>query len=81
MNRDLKIFNILTKYNKERIDQYNEKQMDNWYAHYEKEISIMYNTCVNPKLDITFDEFVEVLFLCTYNKFNNKTFKYNKPLI
>ena len=81
MSKDIRIANILKKFNNNLIKEHDDKIFKSWVSHYHNELVIMYNTCVDPLLNITFDDFIELLFICTNNKMDKKTYKYYKPLI
>lgn len=65
--------------NKKKEEKYRE--MVEWNEHYEKELNDMYVECVDPTLDISFDEFVHTAYLCSNKVYDEKTYKRIRPLI
>ena len=81
MNKAIRIANILKKFNNDIVKEHDDKIFKSWYLHYQNELVNMYNTCVDPILNILFDDFIELVFICTNNKIDKNTYKYYKPLI
>ena len=57
-----------------------QKEMDEWLEHYGSDLSHMYETCVDPELGISFDDFAETAHQCTACYHNNKSYKRSRPL-
>ena len=81
MDKNTRLYNILKLYNNNRIEKDKRKEIIKWHNNYVNEINDMYIKCVNPKLEISYDDFVELLFKCTIAKINLNTFKKYKPMI
>ena len=58
-----------------------EEDFEEWREHYQNELVDMYQTCVDPKLGLLYEEFVRIAYKCTTTEFNSKKFKQTRPLI
>ncbi|CAH6420749.1 Hypothetical protein HVR_LOCUS1279 [uncultured virus] len=58
-----------------------QKEKEKWAHHYESELSDMYDTLVDPKLEISYPEFASAAYECTSTSFDTKQLKYTRPLV
>ena len=75
--RELQLIETLSDLRlKERLGE-----KDKWINHYEKELSDMYGECVDPKLDIPFEDFIQTAYECTNSEYGEKSYKRCRPLV
>lgn len=58
-----------------------EKEFNEWADHYEADLAQMYDRCVDPRIRLSYDQFVNLAYQCTAVEFNGKKLKYTRPLI
>ena len=58
-----------------------QEEKKRWTDHYEKELSDMYEACVDQKLGISFDDFVQTAYECTNSEYDKKSYKRIYPLL
>jgi len=58
-----------------------EEERIKWNKHYDEELNEMYRKCVKSKLDITFEDFIDVAYECSNTVICRKTYKRIRPLI
>jgi len=56
------------------------KEFVDWADYYESELLNMYNTCADPRLDISYSKFVEAAYKCSTTRYDPKKFKQTRPL-
>jgi hypothetical protein len=63
------------------VDQSQKVQFDVWVRHYQVELHDMYHSCVDPALNISWDQFVQGMYKSTLEIFDHKQFKWVRPLL
>ena len=76
-SKEFELMELIANTKKER--EYRE--MVRWNEHYEKELNDMYMECVDPTLDISFDDFIHTAYLCSNKEYDEKAYKQIRPLI
>jgi hypothetical protein len=74
---EIKLMENLEKSRSKRVIQ----DIEEWEQHYQIELENMYRECVNPCLNISYDDFVYAAYICTEVELDPKKFKYIRPLI
>jgi hypothetical protein len=62
--------------NREARKSYNE-----WVKYYSDDLKQMYETCIYPDLEFSYEQFVRLAYKCSEKEFNPKKLKYTRPLI
>ena len=58
-----------------------EEERMKWNEHYDEELNEMYRKCVKSKLDISFEDFIDVAYECSNTNICRKSYKRIRPLI
>lgn len=70
--KDIQLFKDLAVMRRNRRERLRKEKFDRWLQDYYNDLNIMYKNYVDPKLGITFKEFVEAAFLCSEVDHNGK---------
>lgn len=64
-----------------RPDRENIKMFIRWENHYHDELVMMYELCMDPKLNISYNKFAQMAYNCSEKEYLTKDRKNSRPLI
>lgn len=80
-SKEIELFKQLAEARNKWARRIAEEEFDQWVKHYYNDLQIMYEQCIDPRLGITFQHFVEAAYVCTDTEYDPKKFKRTRPLL
>ena len=75
------LFKELAAIREKSAKKADEAEFKEWSEHYNNDLEIMYDECVDDKLCITFQQFIETAYICTTTVYDRNKFKRSRPLV